>query len=407
MQILKEFVMRRSSIPLVRENIARSFSQSPNAKSWHELLDLSSFREDPIYYRDILRGLKEGLKGRRQVPMPEGWKKAYPALVESHLAEVRDLAITLATQFGDKRAFETLGKIVTDRKEPAANRQNALSTLLFQQKADMVLVLQDLLGDSALRDSAIKGLARFDDTKTPELILKRYATLTDEEKSDAVHTLTSRQSYTKALLDAMEKKQVPIKDVSAFSARQIQALGNKELTETLAKVWGAIRPASEEKAALMKKFKSAMTPEYLKKANLSRGRLVYQKTCAACHRLFGEGGEIGPDLTGSQRMNLDYLLENMLDPSAIVAKDYQVTVLATTSGRIITGIIKGENDKAVTVQTQNELIVLPREDIESRKKSPLSMMPEGQLDPMTLTEVRDLIGYLASPMQVPVAATKK
>ena len=59
------------------------------------------------------------------------------------------------------------------------------------------------------------------------------------------------------------------------------------------------------------------------------------------------------------------------------------------------------------MQTQNELIVLPKEDIESRKKSPLSMMPEGQLDPMTLTEVRDLIGYLGSAMQVPLAAGKK
>ena len=100
----------------------------------------------------------------------------------------------------------------------------------------MVPVLHDLLGDNALRDSALKGLARFDDPKTPDLILKQYATLADEEKFDAVHTLTSRPSYAKALLDAMEKKQVPIKDVSAFSARQIQALGNKDLTDTLAKV---------------------------------------------------------------------------------------------------------------------------------------------------------------------------
>ena len=268
----------------------------------------------------------------------------------------------------------------------------------------MVPVLHDLLSDTAMRPAAIKGLARYDDPKTPDLILKRYATLTEEEKSDAVHTLTSRAAYAKALLDAMEKKQVPIKDVSAFNIRQIQALGNKDLTDTLAKVWGAIRPASQEKAALMTKYKSAMTPEYMKKANLGKGRLLYQKTCAACHRLFGEGGDIGPDLTGSQRHNLDYLLENMIDPSAIVAKDYQVTVLATTGGRIITGIIKGENDKAVTVQTQNELIVLPRGDIESRKQSPLSMMPDGQLDSMTLTQVRDLIAYLASPMQVPLAA---
>ncbi len=163
---------------------------------------------------------------------------------------------------------------------------------------------------------------------------------------------------------------------------------------------GAIRPASEAKTALLGKYKKAMTPANLKKANLSRGRLLYQKTCAACHRLFDEGGNIGPELTGAQRANLDYVLENMLDPSAVVAKDYQVTVLTTTSGRVLTGIIKQENDKSLVVQTQNELLTLPKGDIESRTPSAQSMMPDGQLDPLTLDEVRDLIAYLASPVQV-------
>ena len=184
-------------------------------------------------------------------------------------------------------------------------------------------------------------------------------------------------------------------------------LGDKDLTERFTKVWGAIRPAARDKAELTKKYKAALTPDVLKKANLSRGRLLYQKTCAACHRLWGEGGDVGPDLTGSQRHNLDYVLENVLDPSAIVAKDYQVTSLQTTNGRVILGIIKKETDKAVTVQTQNELLILPREDIEKRTPSPLSMMPEGQLDALALNEARDLIAYLASPMQVPLPTGKR
>jgi len=360
--------------------------------------------------------------------MPEAWQKVFPELIQSPLPEVRDLAITLATQFGDPRAFATLKKIVVDHKETITRRHSALETLLFQQKGDLVPVLHGLLdeGDNgaahevsgsgpaaysvrgSLRRAAIKGLARFDDPKTPELILKQYTSLNDEEKTDAVATLTSRAGYAKSLLDAMEKKQVPIRDISAFNARQIQALGDPKLTDAFVKVWGAIRPASEEKAKLMAKYKTAMTKDNLKKANLSRGRLLYEKTCAACHRLFGEGGEIGPDLTGSQRMNLDYVLENMLDPSAIVAKDYQVSILTTTGGRVITGIVKQETNKALTVQTQNELLILPKEDIESRKQTPQSIMPEGQLDAMTMHDVRDLIGYLASPVQVaPVGATGK
>ena len=239
------------------------------------------------------------------------------------------------------------------------------------------------------------------------LILKHYSALDDSEKGDAVHTLTSRPEYARILLAAIGDKQIPRTDISAFSARQIQALGNKEITETLAKVWGAIRPASHAKAGLMKKYKSALSAAYMKNANLAHGRVLDQKTCASCHRLFGEGGTVGPELTGSCIANLDYILENVLDPSAIVAKDYQVTILTTTSGRLITGIIKQETDKALTVQTPNEQIILPKGDVESRQHSPLSIMPEGQLDTLRMDEVRDLIGYLASPVQVPLAAGQK
>jgi putative heme-binding domain-containing protein len=398
----------RFEIPLLREYSARRSVEFAAKKDfWDRLIYMLDSEHRPPVQRDFLRGIHAGLKGRRQVSMPKTWQKVYLELVQSPLPEVRELTINLAVQFGDKRAFAALGRIVADRKEPSSRRRSALSTLLFQQKSDLVPVLQDLLGDTGMRDAAIKGLARFDDPKTPSLLLKDYASFTDEEKADAVHTLTSRPAYAQALLDAMEKKQVPRQDVSAYSARQIHALGNKDLTDRLTKIWGAIRPASQEKTALMKKYKAALTPDNLKNANLPRGRLLYQKTCAACHRLFDDGGAIGPELTGSQRGNLDYILENMLDPSAIVAKDYQVTILVTTSGRTLTGIIKKETDKAVTVQTQNELIVLPKEDIESRQPTRVSLMPEGQLEPLSMNEVRDLVAYLASPAQVPLPASRK
>src|SRR5262249_25892636 len=151
--------------------------------------------------------------------------------------------------------------------------------------------------------------------------------------------------------------------------RQMLALNHKPIQETLAKVWGTIRPASQQKAALMAHYKGLLSFDYLSSADRSHGRQVYVRTCAACHRLFGEGGDVGPDLTGSQRANLDYILENLLDPSAIVAQDYQVTVLETKDGRVLSGIIKQETDKTVTVRTQNESIIVPKDEIETRKRS--------------------------------------
>jgi putative heme-binding domain-containing protein len=161
----------------------------------------------------------------------------------------------------------------------------------------------------------------------------------------------------------------------------------------------------------MAHYKALLTADFLNSADRSRGRAIYARTCASCHRLFGEGGDVGPDLTGSQRANLDYVLENVLDPSAIVPQDYQVTVVETKDGRVLTGIIKQENEKALTVRTQNDSILVPKDEIETRRRSPLSMMPDGLLAPLKNEDVRDLdvrdlIAYLASPTQVPLPEEK-
>jgi putative heme-binding domain-containing protein len=195
---------------------------------------------------------------------------------------------------------------------------------------------------------------------------------------------------------------VPRGDVNSYTIRQLQTLNSKEVAAKLTKVIGEIRPASADKAKLMAKYKAELKPDVLKKANLSNGRALYAKACANCHRLFGEGGDVGPDLTGSQRFNLDYVLENVLDPSAIVPREHQVTVVETKQGRTLNGIVKKESDAAITLQLQNEVVVIPIGDIASRTQTKQSMMPDGAFEQLRIEEVRDLVAYLASPVQVPL-----
>jgi putative heme-binding domain-containing protein len=400
----EEELLTGSQIPLLREYIARRSaenSQRDVARWAHQTMYQAMDKSDnAALHRDVLRGLQEGLKGRRQVLEPRDWKDLFPKLIASPLPEVRERALALAVQFGDERAFTLLRKIVPDREQPLKERENALKTLLFQQKADLVPILHHLLEDSDLRGPAIRGLAAFDDPQTPMFLLKNYPKWNAAEKSDAIQTLSARSKYALALLDAIDAKAIPRADLTSYTIRQLQALKSKEVTDKLTKVVGEIRPASEEKTKLMAKYKADLKPDTLKKANLPNGRALFAKSCANCHRLFGEGGDIGPDLTGSQRTNLDYVLENVLDPSAIVAKEYQVTVIETKAGRTLSGIIKKESDAAVTVQLQNELVVVPKGDIESRLQTKVSMMPEGILEGLRLEEVRDLVAYLASPVQV-------
>ena len=108
------------------------------------------------------------------------------------------------------------------------------------------------------------------------------------------------------------------------------------------------------------------SPDYRKKLPRRRGhapdvvlgRAIFAKTCQQCHTLFGTGGKVGPDITGSNRANLDYLLENILDPSAVIPKEYAVPVLNLKNGRVITGIVRGETPAAFTVVTATETLTI-------------------------------------------------
>ena len=141
----------------------------------------------------------------------------------------------------------------------------------------------------------------------------------------------------------------------------------------------------------MAKFKALLTPERVKAADASRGRLQFSRTCAQCHKLFDAGGDVGPELTGSDRANLDYVLGNVLDPSAAVAGDYTLKIIGTNDGRVLSGIFRSQDDKAVVLQTANERIVIPRSDIEAFTLSTISMMPEGLFDRLSDAEVADLV----------------
>lgn len=401
---LAAVVATESKISLLRRYIVRRLAEQVEQKpeNGKQIIKmLLNFSED-VDRLIVLQGMEEGMRGRRQVKMFEDWPSAYAQLQKSTSLEVRRSAMKLAVIFGDSDAVAALIKLVRDRSTSTETRYDALQALLIQQKPEMQSLLRDLLEDPAMRGSAIRGLAAFKNDETPKTLLAIYPKLSEKDKEDVVQTLASRPTWALILLDAIEAKQVQRADVSMYVARQIQSLKDKKVQARLAEVWGQIKPASQAKVELTAKYKKMLTPEYLKTADLSKGRLVFSKNCASCHRLYDDGGNIGPALTGSQRHNLDYVLENIIDPSAVVAREYQMTKVETLSGRTITGIIKQETDKALTIQLPNEVVILPKDEIENRSQSQMSMMPEGALEKLTNEEIRDLVAYLASKDQVPL-----
>jgi putative heme-binding domain-containing protein len=356
---------------------------------------------------DLLKGAREGMSGRKSMPMPAGWPAVYARLTGGGNASAREHAIVLALVFGDPQAVADLRKTALITGGPAAERQAALQTLINKRVAGLAPELLDLLADRAVRQVALRGLASFPHDATPKRVLGVYKDLTAEEKLDAVATLASRKEYALELLNAVENKTVARTDVSAYVARQLHSLGDKQVDERLRQVWGEVRQSAPEKQEQLKRLKTMLTPTFLKRADLSNGRLVFSQTCQQCHKLYGEGGTIGPDLTGSNRSDLDYLLSNLIDPSAEVARDYRMSIVETQNGRKVTGIVVERSPARLIIQTATERIVLAAEDVDTIRDSDVSIMPEKQLDALTKEQIRDLIGYLSAKTQVPLPPVTK
>lgn len=388
-----------SRIPVVTEFLIRRLASDD--KTLNAVARALSDTGDPVRQAMILQQMLAAFEGRVNIPLPTSWAKAYDQLAKSPNSELREQADRVAVALGDQRVFPRMRQLLLDAAGSIAARQRALEILVRGRDKDAADVFQQVLDEPMLRGSAIRALAAHDHPQTAIRILAVYSQLDDTEKRDAVSTLVSRPAYAVALLDAIEKQQVPRTDLHAYNVRQLLALQDNTLRERIEEVWGEIREAAADKQQQIANLRSELDAKVLKEADPGNGRRVFNKICGSCHVLFGEGGKVGPDITGSNRANLDYLLENILDPSAVLGRDFRMTILTTEDGRVVSGLILKETDSALTVRTINDTVVVAKADIEERQLSPLSLMPERLLEPLQSQEVHDLFAYLVSPTPVP------
>ena len=254
--------------------------------------------------------------------------------------------------------------------------------------------LINLLDDQELRGAAIRGLTRYDLDGSAPAIVARYPELSDQEKQIALQTLASRRNGATALLDAMEGGTIAPTDLTAFTARQLKAFDDEALTERLSRLWGNVRETPGDQARQIESLRRVLTSETLAQADLGRGEALFQKHCATCHQFFGQGGKVGPDLTGAQRTNVQYMLENIIDPSASVAKEFRMQMVQTEDGRVLTGLVESESEQTLTIVNANERVVIPVDEIAQRRVAEVSVMPNGLLEPLDEREIRDLFAYL-------------
>ncbi len=356
--------------------------------------------DDPGVQASLMRGMLSGLEGRRNVPTPEGWSELSRELGNSDDPSVRDISIRLSQIFGDPLAIEKSLAILQDKTKNPGERRQALRALLTLQNEETSLLLESLLDEPELRLDAIRGFAAIENAAAPAVLLGRYPRLDPEHQRAVIETLATRKRYAQALLAAIKGQQVPRNAIPAHVARSLKAI----LGERFVNVFGEVKSMGADRERQLAKYKKMLTPAALAKADASRGRIVFKKTCASCHLLYGDGGKVGPDLTGSNRANLDYILLNSVDPSYDVPDGYKMVTVTSNDGRLINGVVEEEDGTRLVLKTAEQpRVVISKEDIDQRKISDKSIMPDGQLDQMKPQEVIDLIKYLRTTEQVEMA----
>ena len=367
-------------------------------KALNALLEQATKR-DRIFLNTVLQGMADGLKGWRQAPQPAAWQHIKEVADEQNLQLIRELSVV----FGDGRAINDLKRIVlkNDLADPNV-RLAALETLIQTQTKDLRVICESLLTDRHLNVLAARGLSKFDDPGIGKSLVAHYRNFRGPVRPQIMSILVSRKSFSAAMLAAIESGAIPRSDLSAYQVRQIQSFNDKKLTAWVRRVWGEVRESSLDKKQTIADLKQKLTNNQSQTPDLGNGRQLFVKLCQNCHRLYGEGEKVGPELTGSNRSNLDYLLTNLIDPSSVVDKDYRMTVILTEDDRILNGLVTFESDRALQLQTATELLTLDKESIQSRKVTEKSPMPDGLLDNLTPMQQRNLIEYLRHPSQVPL-----
>jgi len=389
-----------SQIPLIRQFIYRRAGMDPKLLS--PLVAKLAAGVVPPLAKEMVAELRRGAEHWGRIDPPPRWSEVVAQWAAAEDAEVRQSIRFLSITFGDASVFPVLRQTAADAGQPLAARRESLSALAQGRDPELLSLALRLLADPAIRADAIPLLARFDSEAVADQLIGGYSSWSGDNRRAALDVLISRPPLAHRLLDAISDKQIAGTDLTALHVSRIGQLGDEELIERLGKTWGTVRPTSDQIRGQIEKLASTLNSGAIAQADRYHGREIYSKSCGQCHKLFGEGGKLGPDLTGADRGNLRYWLENILDPNAVVGKDYQTLTALTDDGRVITGLLREETDVAIVLEDAEKRVTLPRSEIESIAPTSKSLMPEGLLQQLTPAQIASLVAYLQSPGQVPL-----
>ena len=343
-----------------------------------------------------LDGLLEGQQGRATLPVAS--PTTFLAKLATHTdAGVKERAQRLGTLWGDAEAIRRVLLRINDASAPNAERLQAIRGVR-QNKADATReALFQLINNpapDALRVEAIRALAEVGGENIAEELIRSWKTLSPAGRQAAAETMIMRGKWKVQFVEAVDRKDIAAGDVPVNVIRTLSKETDQAARERVARAFGRFRESDADKLKLIAAKRKVVLEGPV---DLEAGHEVARKTCFVCHKLHGEGAEVGPDLTGVGRSTLDALLANVIDPNQIIGKGYENVEVETKDGRSLSGRLVENTEvrvKLLAIGPKEEIVA--RADIESMRVSELSVMPEG-LEQVADADFRNLIWYILNP----------
>jgi putative membrane-bound dehydrogenase-like protein len=387
--IVQRFIIRRLARRLTAEASDAGYSAAAGLLS--QALDDKALGEKEV--ESVLSGMVEACSGRKLKDVPSTLKNRLVKLLNRENPDVK--VVQLALRAG---LIEAPEKLLERSTRPVAELI-AIIRVLGETNCERSVkrLLRTALEakTESIQVSALAALANFDDEIIGNIMSSHCSSFRPNAKRQAIDLLCGRVDWGMSLLDSIEAEMIDAKDVSRDQIRLLLVHDDEELNRLVTKTWGRIQPQTP----LEKQGRINAVTQLIRrrKGNVTRGEVIYKKTCASCHKLHGQGTPIGPDLTGAERKDRLKLIRNIIDPSSEIRPQYLSHTAITNSGRVLTGLLAKSDPKTITLlDAKNKRTVLAREDIDELTESPISLMPEKLLEKLTDQQIRDLVAYVQS-----------
>jgi putative membrane-bound dehydrogenase-like protein len=345
-----------------------------------------------------LDGLLEGQQGKALLPTVNT-ETLFAKLFVSGKRELVDRAQNLGTLWGNPAAIQGSIARVNDASASVDERVKAIQAVRKVKSAHAREAMLKLLSGEnpgPLALEAIRALGEIGGDSVPDELLRRWQAFTPESRRATAEALVSRHDWSLTLLAALEAKTISANEIPATVVRSLSQSGDPAIRQRAANAIGRVRPADADKLKIIAQKKKMILSG---PADLQAGHEIAKKTCFICHKLYGEGAEVGPDLTGVGRSTLDALLANVIDPNQIIGKGYENVEVETKDGRSLSGrMVEDTATRVKLLSAGPKEEVIARSDIASLRVSELSVMPEG-LEQMPDADFRNLILFILNPPQ--------